>query len=284
MGNQMWRSLPQLIVDCAENTLSKGFCGEKGIQTLLQQIVIVGGAADFPGMRPRVEFEVRELLRDSASVRLRGALASTDDAYVLNPPVGNAGPLVTPRFVPLFGGCARAASSLHLDEALQNLPFMADDDSSIPQHAGISHFMRLQLLRNIRAGPRAFRTGGGGGEDDHIWQLFDMANDVWSDSSDDDEYDVGENESESCLEESPRETSAEQDLDLELENRQSASTAAASNEYEVAGSRRRRRRGFRQRNAQGNNVGKGKGRARSQGKSQGKGKRQRVWRPVAQPG
>jgi len=189
--------LPGLIVACAERAVDRESCGEEIVRTLLQQIVIAGGAADFPGMRPRVEFEVRELLREKASPRLRTALLSSEHAYVLNPPVGKHGPLITPRFVPLFGGCVRAASSLDLDEPLQPLAAAIDDASPTSQNAGTTHRMRMSLLRSIRAGPAAFRTGGGGGEDDNVWEMF--VGDVWGDElneeSEDEESEEERNDS-----------------------------------------------------------------------------------------
>merc|ERR1712217_414590 len=93
-----------------------------------QNIVIVGGGAEFPGMRPRVEFEVRELLREKEHQGASSFFKYPDEVYVLNPPTGKRGPLTTPRFIPLFGGCVRAASSLNLDEPLQPLAMPIEED------------------------------------------------------------------------------------------------------------------------------------------------------------
>jgi len=273
-------TLPQLILHCAEATLSRGLCSEEGARTLLQQIVLVGGAADFPGMRPRVEFEVRELLRHRGTPALRAAVASTDDVYVLNPPVGHNGPLITPRFVPLFGGCVRAASSLNLDEPLQALVPGEGEEALTPRTSHVAStaaLLRSQLLRRVRAGAAVFRTGGGGGEDDQAWQLFwqDMREE--EDDSDEDEVDSPDYEmlrrSESESEGSPGEGTS------------SAAVAVAREQlyHQPMRSRRLGRPGgAADEETHGQGKGKGKGK-RAKGKGQGKGKRQRVWRPVAQP-
>ena len=60
----------------------------RDVQRLLQQVVLVGGAADLPGIRPRTEFEVRQILRTPVFDALRSTLSSPDDMYILNPPMG----------------------------------------------------------------------------------------------------------------------------------------------------------------------------------------------------
>jgi len=189
-------TLPELIVDCVERALSRGACGGEGVKRLLQQVVLVGGAADLPGIRPRTEYEVRALLRKRASPELREALGGNfDEVFVLNPPLGDEGPLTTPRFVPLVGGCVRAASSAHFDgrqdgagSPLAGTPVRGLAPGHFSGNAatapGIEAWMRRRLF-NLD-GPAIFRTGGGGGEDDIIWQLIgrDEESDQESDSPD----------------------------------------------------------------------------------------------------
>eukprot|EP00931_Biecheleriopsis_adriatica_P050398 TRINITY_DN29175_c0_g1_i1.p1 TRINITY_DN29175_c0_g1~~TRINITY_DN29175_c0_g1_i1.p1 ORF type:complete len:751 (+),score=92.26 TRINITY_DN29175_c0_g1_i1:43-2253(+) len=282
--------LPDLILRCAEEALSKGFCEEEGVRMLLQQIVIVGGAADFPGMRPRVEFEVRALLRERASQQLSSALLSTEHAYVLNPPVGKAGPLITPRFVPLFGGCARAASSLNLDEALQPLHSAMDDATESPTNVGLAHRMRMNLLlRSIRSGAAVFRTGGGGGEDDNIWQLFE--DDAWGESDTDDDSDDEEQKQSSELS-----VGIQSDEDINIDLVPEDLDGTGEEESPTHNRVQRRRRGGNggkgcgsgagrvQGKGKGKNKGKytGNGAYSAKGKSRGKGKV--FWRPVVQQG
>jgi len=148
--------LPEVVLNCLESLLSSGACTGDSLQQLLHNIVLVGGAADLPGIRPRTEFEVRHLLEHRASAALRDALGSTD-AFVLNPPLGNTGPLTSPRFAIFVGGCVKATGASAFgsgDHRTQELPPAAP-------------FRSLQLF-NLD-GPAIFRTGGGGGEDDSIW-------------------------------------------------------------------------------------------------------------------
>ncbi|CAK0829653.1 unnamed protein product [Prorocentrum cordatum] len=177
--------LPQLVLECAARTLRSKLCEEEDVRTLLQQIVLVGGAADFPNIRTRVQHEVRALLREGAAPDLLAALRSPEEVFVLNPPLGKKAPLASPRFVPLIGGCVRAASSLSFDDwhsgegvALQIQPrgvlCRGSDEHNLPA------LIRRRLFSQLRSGPAVFRTGGGAGEDD-AWQLFG------SDVSDSDE-------------------------------------------------------------------------------------------------
>lgn len=165
------------------NRNCKGTYTQEDVRDLLRQVVLVGGAADFPGIRPRVEYEMRCLLQRAENQQLSSCCESTDDVYVLNPPLDrSSNPLVSPRFVPLFGGCVRAASSAGYGElqrdkntgALRSLPLQAEDlepdeDGGLRRRLmwqrRISGMLALQL-------PNIFRTGGGGGEDDQVWQEF----------------------------------------------------------------------------------------------------------------
>ncbi|CAJ1454689.1 unnamed protein product [Effrenium voratum] len=162
------QSLPTIILACANSVSCSGRCDQDGVRNLLRQVVIVGGAADFPGIRPRVEYEVRSLLQQPQFEKLRGHLESADDVYVLNPPLDPASnPLVSPRFVPLFGGCVRAASSNEKEGtgALRSLPLM-----EMPQDEPSFTLQRRLFALQL---PHIFRTGGGGGEDDHVWQMLE---------------------------------------------------------------------------------------------------------------
>ena len=145
-------------------------------------MVLVGGAADFPGIRPRVEYEMRSLLQQPEFQKLSSCCESTDDVYVLNPPLDHSSnTLVSPRFVPLFGGCVRAASSagygaLERDKntgALRTLP-LQEEDLNREEAVGLRRGFFLQRRMLALQLPNIFRTGGGGGEDDQVWQeLFD---------------------------------------------------------------------------------------------------------------
>eukprot|EP00438_Fugacium_kawagutii_P001210 Skav223406 [mRNA] locus=scaffold350:5013:19473:- [translate_table: standard] len=171
-------------LELAEDWLPPEYQGtytQEDIRDLLRNVVLVGGAADFPGIRPRVEYEMRNLLQKPENQHLSSCCESTDDVYVLNPPLDrSSNPLVSPRFVPLFGGCVRAASSagygaLERDKntgALRSLPLQAEDLEQAEEGGArralmwqrrISGMLALQL-------PNIFRTGGGGGEDDQVWQ------------------------------------------------------------------------------------------------------------------
>jgi len=181
-------SLPGIIVRCAECVRVSEQTDEEGVKNLLRQVVLVGGAADFPGIRPRVEYEMRHLLQTSQFERLRNCLDSAEDVFVLNPPLGNSGPLVTPRFVPLFGGCVRAASSagygaLERDSnvgALRSLPLLTDAEAgSTTRQMFWQQRMRRMLALQL---PDIFRTGGGGGEDDQVWQMLDEEDSIESES------------------------------------------------------------------------------------------------------
>ncbi|OLP81469.1 putative actin-25 [Symbiodinium microadriaticum] len=179
--------LPGLIVRCADAVLASGKSSEEGVRELLRQVVLVGGAADFPGIRPRVEYEMRSLLQSSQFERLLACLSSAEDVFVLNPPLGETGPLVTPRFVPLFGGCVRAASSKGYGAwerdsnvgALRSLPLLAEmpEGSSNSRQVFWQQRMRRMLALQL---PDIFRTGGGGGEDDQAWQMLDEDSDSGS--------------------------------------------------------------------------------------------------------
>jgi len=278
-----WTTLPKLIVDCAEGCFhansckNRSFQSKETVQTLLQHIVLVGGAADFPGMRPRVEYEVRELLREKQDAG-RAFFTSCEDVYVLNPPVGKNGPLTTPRFLPLFGGCVRASSSLNLDEPLP--PMDVDEDESVlVGHPGMNPLLRFNIMRSIRAGATAFRTGGGGGYDDNLWDVFDF----FEDEDEDEEPSSNEEPASSG-------DDAEDDLDSPemapaIETRRavhmmSPPRGASNNDSRARSSGK----GKGKRKGQGKSQRKGKaGENRSgKGKSNGKGLRHRVWRPVGQ--
>lgn len=172
--------MPGLIVHCAEQVLASGACDEEALRALLRNIVLVGGAADIPGMRPRTEYEVRRLLANSAGQALRSALASPNDAFVLNPPLSDQSrePLTSPRFAPFFGGCVRAVASCPVagGVAQGSLPSSAARGSphSLGRAAGtlgavpgIAAWVQRQLF-SLNA-PAIFRAGGGGGEEDDVW-------------------------------------------------------------------------------------------------------------------
>merc|ERR1712151_86415 len=227
------------------------------------------------------------------------ALLSPEHVYVLNPPVGKHGPLITPRFVPLFGGCVRAASSLNLDEPLQPLAASGDDSNMTPRNAGIAYRMRMSLLRSIRAGAAVFRTGGGGGEDDNVWQLF--GDDVWGDNDieDDEDYEDGDDRQESAFESDKSSDSgrnsigSDEDGDVALpEVAAHFPVSGVGEEPELPQPRRRRQRKGKGgkgsgagKGGKGNDKGSGKSRGKgahvAKGKSRGKGK-MLSWRPVLQ--
>eukprot|EP00747_Dinoflagellata_sp_TGD_P082095 gnl/TRDRNA2_/TRDRNA2_161561_c1_seq1.p1 gnl/TRDRNA2_/TRDRNA2_161561_c1~~gnl/TRDRNA2_/TRDRNA2_161561_c1_seq1.p1 ORF type:complete len:358 (+),score=54.75 gnl/TRDRNA2_/TRDRNA2_161561_c1_seq1:2-1075(+) len=200
-------TLPQLIVRCAQDALAKNLCGPEAVRALLRNIVLVGGAADLPGIRPRTEFEVRELLRrGAASKELLEALESPDDVFVLNPPLGEGGPLTSPRFAPYIGGCVRGVSSgafqgvAGRDPSAANGHFlginqlqrMATTGSIVP---GIALWVRQRLF-DLNA-PAVFRTGGGGGEDDLIggpWDEYEEEVDDHEENEEEDEHEETEEE------------------------------------------------------------------------------------------
>ncbi|CAE8681524.1 unnamed protein product [Polarella glacialis] len=100
-----------LVLSCIEKVLAREVCDGEALRALLRNVVLVGGAADIPGVRPRTEFEIRKLLAERGSSSLKSALASTDDCFVLNPPLADqhdqsrsSGSLTSPRFAPFFGG------------------------------------------------------------------------------------------------------------------------------------------------------------------------------------
>lgn len=76
---------------------------------------------------------------------------------MLNPPLNFAStPLVSPRFVPLFGGCVRAASSMGYGKLerdtlghLRQLPLQAEDLREEPR--GMRRLLQLQLPQIFRA-------------------------------------------------------------------------------------------------------------------------------------
>jgi len=167
-------SIPSLIARAAEKTLLLNACSVEEVRALLRQIVIVGGTADFPGMRPRTEFEVRALLQTSRYPQLSEALASSNDVFVLNPPLGVNGPLASPRFVPLVGGCVRAASSCPLeswDSREDGASLSSVSCGSFRMLPGFLSSVRHRLPALLNAS-LVFRTGGGGGEDDNLWDMF----------------------------------------------------------------------------------------------------------------
>lgn len=190
-------SLPMLIARCADLALSSGRCDEDGVRRLLRQVVLVGGAAEFPGLRPRTEYEVRFLLKeDRRFERLRTALVSPDDVFVLNPPLGDGGTLATPRFVPLLGGCVRAVSSK--DSRVGS----TGRRSVIPEPAAMGGG-QLSAVQRMRAfwlrqrlfnldGSTVFRTGGGGGDDDQVMTWFQHFED--DDVDEDEDEDGGQGE------------------------------------------------------------------------------------------
>lgn len=290
-------SLPQLIVGCAERTRARGRCDEEGVRNLLRQVVLVGGAADFPGIRPRTEFEIRRLLREEPCfAKLAGALASPDDAFVLNPPLGEHGPLSSPRFVPLFGGCVRAASSAgygkwHGDDAvvLRSLPLEEEEESVPGNPRGIRNWVRRRLL-NLN-GPSIFRTGGGGGEDDQVWRMLmededgsamqssDEEEEPHEQDSDDDDTDSEEScpEAQSPGQASGARTGSEQADQAEAQNAASSTSAAAASS--AAPGRGASQRAGQGRGSTGGPRGKGKG-GKGKGKGKGKVAGARTWRPV----
>merc|ERR1719362_1207747 len=182
-------TLPELIVRCAEQALRRTVCEDKeALRALLRNIVLVGGAADMPGLRPRTECEVRALLAsDRASEELRSALASSEDAFVLQPPLGSSGPLTTPRFVPFIGGCVRASGSNALRGAglLERGPNGFTNQSTGATHGGLMHRGLLHLNA-----PAVFRTGGGGGADDDGGDLWWGNSGPHEDFSDSEEGDL----------------------------------------------------------------------------------------------
>jgi len=250
------QTLPQIIVECASMVHSKGTYTQEDVRDLLRQVVLVGGAADFPGIRPRVEYEMRCLLQRAENQQLSSCCESTDDVYVLNPPLDrSSNPLVSPRFVPLFGGCVRAASSAGYGElqrdkntgALRSLPLQAEDlepgeDGGLRRRLmwqrRISGMLALQL-------PNIFRTGGGGGEDDQVWQEFF--------ESDEEMGAPDESASLACSEESP----------------QSPDNASSSHSHASPA-----------RSGRCATKGRGKGKGKRKGSDASRGRSRRIWRPV----
>lgn len=172
-------TLQRLIVSCAERVLQQNVCDAEAVQALLRNIVLVGGAANIPGLRTRTEFEVRKLLENGASCGLQKALISPDDVFVLNPPLDSSRrPLTTPRFAPFFGGCVGAASTSPMGflapaqqpsidsmaEMVQGVLVPRGPTARLPD---IAAWARRELL-TLNA-PVIFRAGGGGGEEDEIW-------------------------------------------------------------------------------------------------------------------
>jgi len=178
-------TLPELIASCAARVQQLGSCSVEGVQKLLQQVVLVGGGADIPGLRPRTEFEVRALLREGLFPELARSLTSTDEVFVLNPPLGNNGSLTSPRFVPVVGGCVRAACATHFkpptsegSQAKRHSIEMQIELGAAQQQFGRRLPIEwMQRRRFLLAGASVFRTGGGGGEDDDIWDFINGAMD-----------------------------------------------------------------------------------------------------------
>ncbi|CAE7356948.1 ARP2 [Symbiodinium pilosum] len=256
--------LPGIIVRCADAVLASGRTNEEGVRNLLRQVVLVGGAADFPGIRPRVEYEMRSLLQSSQFERLRACLDSAEDVFVLNPPRGEHGPLVTPRFVPLFGGCVRAASSKGYGAwerdsnvgALRSLPLLAEMPEGPVSSRQVFWQQRMRRMLALQL-PDIFRTGGGGGEDDQVWQMLDDEDGVESESSNMDFGEQGESESQEFSPSSPSEWLGTEETEADPGHGRASS-------------------------AGGRSKGKGKGKGTS-GKGKGKSRARRtrlVWRPV----
>jgi hypothetical protein len=184
-----YQPLPELLASCAENCLSSGQCDADAARRLLRQIVLVGGAAEFPGIRPRTEFEIRALLRqgDGRFPRLCEALGSSVEVFVLNPPVGQHGRITTPRYAPFAGGCVRAACSAPLAETLSALTAEGPPDDDSPMRRASRNAI-LRRIFNI-GGVGMFRAGGGGGFEDQILTQFRAAFHE-EDEEDEDEEDV----------------------------------------------------------------------------------------------
>jgi len=259
-ANRGGPSVPQIIVQCANMVNATGKYTQEDIRDLLRQVVLVGGAADFPGIRPRVEYEMRSLLQQPEFQKLSSCCESTDDVYVLNPPLDHSSnTLVSPRFVPLFGGCVRAASSagygaLERDKntgALRTLP-LQEEDLNREEAVGLRRGFFLQRRMLALQLPNIFRTGGGGGEDDQVWQeLFD----------DSDEEMEAEDESAGSI-----------CSDMSSPIPQSPNGAAASSSSPERAPERADR-------SRCNTKGGGKGKGKRKGSSSS-GRPRRVWRPV----
>lgn len=296
--------LPRLVVGCAERALASGACDEADVRALLQRVVLVGGAAEFPGIRPRVEFESRQLLREAASPQLRDALLSPENVFVLNPPLGDAGPLTSPRFVPLIGGCVRAASSFCFDAwgsgdgaSLQVVPDGTHFNSALQQVPGIAAWMRRR--RFDFDGAAVFRTGGGGGEDDTVWERFAQAPSSEEGREDEDDAETeadsdiegGRRDEEGQIEQVPGQSRFAAPSGVAAED--GASTASTQTFHSAGASgkgtpQHHKGKGFGKR--VGKVVGKSsaKGRGKGKGKGQGHGQSQGLprqqawgWRPVA---
>jgi len=185
------RTLPDLVIDCAAKALKAAVCDAEGARRLLRQVVLVGGAADIPGIRPRLEHELRTLVREGcAPHQILEAVDDPDDIFVLNPPRGADGPLTSPRFVPFVGGCVRAVSSEGLLPLRIDPSKKAEDTSDESTQLASNPSFRA-WARNIPnlGGPAIFRTGGGGGEDDRIWRILQLALAQASDEDHEDEQD-----------------------------------------------------------------------------------------------
>lgn len=301
-------TLPQLVLACAYRVQQSGRFGNEDVQRLLQQVVLVGGGADIPGLRPRTEYEMRILLREGIYPQLCETV-SPEQVFVLNPPLGYSEPLTSPRFVPVVGGCVRAASALHFDkgEAQRHSIQVA-----IPEERQFNGRLPgwLDRRRFILAGSTVFRTGGGGGEDDEFWEFLadsrNMFANMMEESSDENDL---RSDSEAELEQCPEEAEEEEEEEAERSSHPSASAAAAAADIvEPAASQARgRNRGTRGKSASDGKGGKagnkgksragtnfkgsmrprpsGKGALSNKGKGRvkggGKGAQQRrVWRPV----
>jgi len=171
-------TLPQLVVKCAADALAGGLCDVEGVCRLFRQVVLVGGAADIPGIRPRTEHELRALLRSNqVPARISAAVTDPNDVFVLNPPLAANGPLTSPRFVPFIGGCVRAVSSerlLPLSPGAQGEePGLMSMSRGLARVPGFRMWARREFMD--LDGPAIFRTGGGGGEDDGIWNVLRLA-------------------------------------------------------------------------------------------------------------
>jgi len=165
-------TLPELVVNCGAAALAGGHCDAEGARRLFRQIVLVGGAADIPGIRPRTEHEVRALIRNGrAPQQLLEAVTDPNDIFVLNPPRTADGPLTSPRFVPFVGGCVRAVSSERLLPLTPSA--LAERQVVAPQLSGFREWLTREVM-NLD-GPALFRTGGGGGADDGVWHALRLA-------------------------------------------------------------------------------------------------------------
>mmetsp|Transcript_271 Transcript_271/g.677 ORF Transcript_271/g.677 Transcript_271/m.677 type:complete len:750 (-) Transcript_271:70-2319(-) len=301
-------TLPDLILTCAGRVQSNGRVDNVDLQRLLQQVVLVGGGADIPGLRPRTEFEMRSLLLDGMYPHLR-EVVSPEEVFVLNPPLGYSEPLTSPRFAPLVGGCVRAASSWHFDNTKAQ---RHSTQVEIPEQREFSGRVPgwMDRRRMMLAGPTVFRTGGGGGEDDDFWQYLvegaledrQFLDEVMSERSSDDEDTSDDSPTMSPADNDEADASCVHAMETEEAGDSTAepSQTQASSRTKGAGGKSATKgsnasgasaSGAARSVAKGGKGGarfdrvrKGKGKGRGKGKSKGKGKglqQRRIWRPVS---